>query len=182
MSAGVGFTHIDETFNTEYLGSNYQLSVDNSVYPAFRFGYQSSEKIAWELGLRLDYYSGDMDRAESDGSSNPKGYTLFFGPVYTGQAYRCKYLGPLRPMVQLNLAYTLVHNDLAYPVTQFEPAVGGNIAIGVQRKSMDLRFGYRYFKLDRDNTLSGVDASSTSSELELSGFFMELSYRFWPWH
>jgi hypothetical protein len=178
LSAGVGVAHIYKSIDASYLGSNYRLDVDNNIYPIFRFGYHLSKMLALELGFHWDIYSGTIDKLETGGSNDLKGYTFFFGPVYTGKPIQCKFFGPLRPMVHVNLGYTKLHDDLNYPIDRFEPAFGVDIAVGVQRKNIDLRLGYRYFKLDRDRTINGVDTSAISDELDLSGVFLEISYRF----
>jgi hypothetical protein len=178
LSVGAGVTHIGESVDASYQGSNYRLDIDNNAYPVLRLGYHLSEMLALELGARWDIYSGTIDDVDNDGSSHPKGYTFLFGPAYTGKKIQCKYFGPLRPMAHVNVGYTMLHDTLDYPIERFDSGLGVDIAVGVQRKSIDLRLGYRYLKLDRDRTIAGVDISATSDELDLSGIFLEISYRF----
>jgi hypothetical protein len=78
--------------------------------------------------------------------------------------------------VYLDLGYTLLHDDLDYPVREFDPAFGVDVAVGVQRKNIDLRLGYRFFELDGGDFQEGVNSADDS--LNLSGVYMEIAYRF----
>ena len=119
-----------------------------------------------------------MDRVDSGGTRNLQGYTYLFGPVYTGDVMSVKYLGELRPVAHVNLGLTMLNDALDYPIQRFKPALGIEFAVGAQRRNLDLRLGYRYYQLDRDQTLDSVDTSDTSDSLNLSGVFMEVGYRF----
>lgn len=131
-----------------------------------------------ELGFRWDLYSGPMCTAGTDGSGALSGYTLLLGPVYTGDPIHCKYLGPVRPLVHLNLCFTVPRSDIDDPVTSFKSALGDELAVGARRGDIDLRLGYRYYPMDRDNTLSGLDTNAGNGTLALDGLFMEIGYRF----
>ena len=176
LNAGIGVAYIDESIGADYQGQHYEMKVDNDIYPVLRAGYAFSDNLALELGFRWDIYSGEMDRSGAGGSGSPKGYTFLLGPVYTFDEYQCKVLGPLKPMVHLDLGYTLLHDDPDYPVSDFDPAFGVDIAVGVQRKAVDLRLGYRYFELDGGDLQDGT--TNADGSLNLSGVYMEVSYRF----
>ena len=176
LNAGIGFAYIDESIGADYLGQNYEMKVDNDIYPVLRLGYAFTDNLALELGFRWDIYSGEMDRSGAGGSGNPKGYTFLLGPVYTFGEYQCRVLGPLKPMAHLNLGYTMLHDYPDYPVGEFDPAFGVDIAVGVQRQNIDLRLGYRYFELDGGDFQDGVNSADDS--LNLSGVYMEIAYRF----
>jgi hypothetical protein len=178
LDAGIGFTYINESIHADYLGDNYALDVDNDIYPLLRLGYAFSPKLAIDLGLRWDVYSGRMATAGAGGSDHLTSYTFSLGPVYTFDEYHCKYLGALKPMVQLNLNYTIPRDDLDYPIVRFDPAFGAGIAVGAVKGNYNLRIGYRHIKLDRDRVLSGVAAASSDDKLNLSGVFFEVAYRF----
>ena len=179
LNAGIGVAYIDESVGANYQGNNYEMKVDNDIYPVLRFGYAFSERLALELGFRWDIYSGEMDRSGAGGSGNPKGYTFLLGPVYTFNEYQCKFLGPLKPLVHLDLGYTMLHDDPDFPVSEFDPALGVDIAVGVVRKNVDLRLGYRYFDLDGGALQDGT--TNASGSLKLSGVYMEVAYRFNFW-
>jgi opacity protein-like surface antigen len=178
LSAGLGFSHIDEAIHTRYSAADYQLTITNEIYPLLRLGYPLSDTYALELGARWDIYSGSIDRTSATGSEHLRSTTFQFGPVYTGDEYHCRLIGPIRPLVAASLIYSVPYEKLRYPVTKFKPALGAGVAFGFQRQNADLRIGYRYLKLKRDRILAGVDASASEDELSASGIFVELSYRF----
>ena len=175
-AAGLGFAYVDEAIGAEYDNNRYEFTVDTDLYPVFRLGYVLNEKWALEFGFRWDIYSGEIDEVELCGTGNPKGYTYLLGPVYTFDAYEIKYLGSISPQVHLNLGLTHLHHDLNFPATEFEPALGFDFAVGARRGNIDLRLGYRYFKLDCSDKID--EATHADDSLNLSGFYMEVAWRF----
>lgn len=178
LAAGIGDACLDKGVAANCQESDGQLTADNDANPVFHFKYPFSRKWTLELGLRRDLYSGKMDRRNPSGSGSRKGCTLLLGPVYSGDPIAHKFIGPVTPVVNLNLGYAVLYDDTDYPITGFEPAWGGDIAAGLQRRNMALRLGYRYYHLDRAILLSGLTPRLTDDTPDLVGFFMELSYRF----
>ncbi len=176
ITAGAGFAYVDEAISAEYGINQYDFTVDNDLYPVFRFGYAFNEKWALEFGFRLDIYSGEIDEVELCGTGNPKGYTYLLGPVYTLGKYKVKYLGTIAPQVHLNLGLTHLHHDLNFPATEFDPALGADVAVGARIGNIDLRLGYRYFNLDCSNTID--EATFADDSLNLSGVYLEVAWRF----
>jgi hypothetical protein len=39
LNAGIGFAYIGESIATDYLGQNFEMKVDNDIYPVLRFGH-----------------------------------------------------------------------------------------------------------------------------------------------
>ena len=176
ITAGLGFAYIDESLNAEYGRDHYDFTVKTDIYPVFRLGYMFDEKWALEFGFRWNIYSGEIDEVELCGTGNPKGYTYLLGPVYTFDEYEIKYLGTFSPQVHLNLGLTRLHHDLNYPASEFEPALGFDLAVGARRGNIDLRLGYRYFKLDCSDKID--EATHVDDSLNLSGFYLEVAWRF----
>ncbi|WP_459925270.1 choice-of-anchor U domain-containing protein, partial [Desulfatiferula olefinivorans] len=173
LSAGAGIVHVDERISAEYLSSRHSMTVDRSICPVLRLGRRLSKHLAVELGFHWDLYSGDIDQPGEGGSGNPKSYIFSAGTVYSwGDT------GSLRPLIHANLGYASLNDDLDYPSFGFESSFGGDVAVGAQYKDVELRLGYRYYVLDRDGMLPGAEPSRSSDSLDLSGFFMELAYRF----
>ncbi len=176
VTAGLGFAYMDEALGAEYGGDDYHMTVKTDLYPVFRLGYMFDETWALEFGFRWDIYSGEMDEVELCGTGNPKGYTLLLGPIYSFDEYEVKYLGTLSPQVHLNIGLTFLHHDLNFPATEFDPALGLDLAVGARRGNIDLRLGYRYFKLDRSDMVD--EATYADDSLNLSGVYLEVSWRF----
>ncbi|MCP4747359.1 MAG: porin family protein [Desulfobacteraceae bacterium] len=178
VSIGLGFAVISEDINANYLGEQNNLTVDNDTYPILRAGYGLTENLSIEAGIRRDIYSGNIDTANADGAGSLNGYTFILGGVYRFNSFETKNFGSLRPLFALDIGYTMLDGDIDYPITEFDPAFGADLAIGLERNNISLRIGYRHYQLNRDTSLPGVNRSESADSLNLSGFFTELSYCF----
>ncbi len=176
VSLGLGYAFIDSGMDAGYSGRNYHLEVNSSLYPVLRCGYSLTEKLAVEAGLRWDIFSGSMDRAGAGGASNLQGFTVLLGPVFTGETRQIEYFGPVKPTVSFQLGYVKILDDIDFPANRFDSALRAEVAVGVRRDYIDLRWGYRFVKLDLDGVISGVTPSDSSDELDLSGVFFEIAY------
>ena len=178
LTFGLGFTYIDESLGVDYFGDHYRMTVDSAVYPILRWGYRFSSNWSLESGFRWELFNGHLDQAGTSGSGSPRGATLLLGPVYTGKVFHIRQLGALRPMAHIQLGYSLLLDQPDFPINGFDPALSGEIAIGLQWKRADLRLGYRHVQLKVNHVLPEADPDRGSNILELSGVFVEFAYRF----
>lgn len=81
-------------------------------------------------------------------------------------------------LLHLNIGCMHLPHDLDFPLYRFDTSFGGDIAVGVQRGKLDLRLGYRLFRMERKKMLAGVDIAASSKTLDMPGIYLEAAYRF----
>jgi len=176
--AGGGFQQISESNNAVYFGTNQALKVDNDLYPVLRAGYNITDRIAIEAGFRYDILSGRMEGTQLEGDDYIKGYTLLLGPVYRLKERDSWLIGKWQPFLKGDIGYRKMNNGLAYAVKSYDPAFGCEVAVGMEKGPVDIRFGYAYYKLKQKENVIGFNPAGSSSDLGLSGLFCEVTYRF----
>ena len=178
ISAGIGYQDIDRTYNAVTLSDKEVMEVDNSLYPVVRFGWHFTDHIVWEGGLRYDMYSGEISGMDIDAGGDLNGICLVTGPVYRFDQYQFKYIGKVRPFVNAAIGYRKLDMGLKYPVKDFDRSFGWELAGGLTKGPFELRAGYGRYTYDEDGTATDYTSSGSTSRLDQSGPFIELSYLF----
>ena len=178
ISAGMGYQSIDKRFNAVTLSEKEVMAVDNNLYPVVRFGWHFTDHIVLEGGFRYDMYSGEISGMDIDAGGDLNGICLVAGPVYRFDQYQLKYIGKVRPFVNAAIGYRKLDMGLEYPVDGFDRSFGWELAAGVTRGPFELRAGYGRYTYDEDGTSFDYSSSSSTSRLDQSGPFIELSYLF----
>ncbi|MBU1172731.1 MAG: thrombospondin type 3 repeat-containing protein [Proteobacteria bacterium] len=176
--AGGGFQMIGEKYNAIYLNVDQALKVDNDLYPFLKAGYNISDRIALEAGFRYDMLSGSMEASQDGGSDSVSGYTLLFGPVYRFQEMNTTFMDKWQPFLKADVGYRKLNSGLAYAVKNYDPAIGFELAVGVEKGPVDARIGYAFYTHKQNESAVGYNPAGSSSDLGLSGVFFEVAYRF----
>lgn len=176
--AGGGCQLINEENNAIFFDEDQSLTVDNDFYPLIRAGYNITGRWAVEAGFRYDIMSGAMETTQPQGEDSVKGYTLLLGPVYRLKPRKLPFIGTIQPFFKGDIGYKKLNNGLAYTIEDYDAALGLEAAVGVEKGPFDFRLGYAYYSLDRNDGPTGFSPAGSSSDLNLSGVFAELTYRF----
>ncbi len=179
FSIGAGYAYVGEDRSADYAGGTSDLEVDYALYPVLRAAYPLKEDCSLELGLRYNTYRWQVrDSISSDTSRDLTAVTALFGPVFYGQNRVWPVLGAGRAFLQSGIGYSIVRTDFNFPVRKYDPAIGGEIAAGFETIKWSCRIGYALFRHDADRTASGFSTDDSNDELDLSGIFIDISYRF----
>ena len=179
FSIGAGYAYLGEDRSADYAGGTSDLEVDFALYPVLRASLPLAENCSLELGLRYNSYRWQVrDSISSDTSGDMAAVTALLGLAIYGQESVLPVLGAGRAFLQSGIGYSIVRTDFDFPVRKYDPAIGGEIAAGFDAEKWSCRIGYALFRHDADRTANGFSTDDSNDELDLSGVFLDISYRF----
>ncbi len=178
--AGVvlGYGFLDQEADASLGTTTSTLSLDRHRYAGVRVGYGVNEWLELELAAVYDWYRWDVDNSLSAKSSDFSAFTLTGGSLFYGPRRSYGWLGTGAFFAQGALAYRIPNADLDYPVSDYNPAFGAQLAVGYEWRALQFRLGYSHLRHRVGATEPGADLSDDADPLDLSEVFVDLT---WSW-
>jgi hypothetical protein len=176
--AGIGLSPIGKKFEASNGNDTVKHELDNNLYPIVGGSYDFSKLMSLEFSFRRDFYSGTVRNSPTGDSSDLTGYTICLTPLLNGKFRKTKWLGTWKPFLRAGIGYRIIENDLDYPVSNYSPAIGPLVGVGIQWDKVRLLLDYSDFKHNADDIDKDYSASGATDDLDTSGFSFEFCYLF----
>jgi outer membrane protein OmpA-like peptidoglycan-associated protein len=172
-SLGVGGSGVlvgSEQKSTDGLGNTSKFAVNYGVSPTIRLGYDLSERWELLLGARYDFYDWELcDACTGTKDTEFDAYTFDLGVGYSWDPINLFGMDNVIPNVRLSGGYKILNADIDAYVEDYDNAFGLELAPGLRMGPWDTRLGLMYYK---------HGAKGNGDDLDLSGVFVEVLYRF----
>lgn len=178
VKVGAGYSYIHEEVSATLHSRTSEFKVNYSLYPVVRLGYRINDRIALETSFHFDYYRWEMKKSLSDDTSHFYGYTFVVGPVFYDRERDFGFLGRCTLFAQAGIGCKFLDDDLDFPIENYSPDFGGELAVGLKKERFDFRIGYGFFTHHANNETSGFFTNDSNDRLDLSGFFFDITYNF----
>jgi len=178
IKVGAGYAHIDEEVTATLYSRTSVFEVDYSFYPVVRLEYWLDDRFAIETSFHFDYYNWEMKNSLSNDTSHFFGYTFVAGPIFYARERDFGFLGRRTLFAQAGIGCKFLYDDLDFPIEDYSPALGGEIAVGLKKGTFEFRIGYGFFKHHVNRTTGGFSTDDSNDRLDLSGFFCDITYNF----
>lgn len=178
VKVGAGYSRIHEEVSATLYSRTSEFKVNYSLYPVVRVGYRINDRIALETSFHFDYYRWDMKKSLSDDTSYFYGYTFVAGPVFYDRERDFGFLGRCTLFAQAGVSCKFLDADLDFPIENYSPDLGGELAVGLEKGRFDFRIGYGFFRHHANDVTSGFSTNDSNDRLDLSGFFCDITYNF----
>ena len=178
VKLGAGYNYVNEEVRATMNSRTSVFEVDYSLYPVVRLGYRLNDRVAIETGFHFDYYQWKIKSSLSDDTSHFFGYSFVVGPLFYDRERDLGFLGRGTLFSQAGIGCKFLYDDLNFPIEDYSPALGGEIAVGLEKGTFDFRIGYALFKHHTNGTASGFSTDESNDRLDLSGFFCDITYNF----